>query len=665
MVFRRHCLSFSGMVANEKVGKMGLKMRVSDTCLRVAVITHDNYADEWIVDDIDGVCLQKFPDEDRLISEMMEQSEYKNFDLYLIHPEYTDDIDCGQIPGYALLFSGAYEDEPKWVIPEKAAKVGKEFVKRHWRLIVVSMRNHRDFKMAVEAASEESRDRHRWANRRGPSILTLLAREEGIISKEFSEALVSRLKDLADRYESPPRPRDALVPIIRELPAGGELFPDGRVLLVDDEHRRGWSTLFGGILGLPVYDVQSHGDIKDGPGLFAIEKVGESQHPEDIEHSWNLLGLDAGAVSGVLDFDLVLADYRLKDEDPRHHDPELVTGTHLIRRLHSLDPSLPVIVVTASESYKTHRELSQYHIIGYYVKPHKTRDDKYELRNFLNMVEYVREHAFIRDLWELAVWLDQEQPGVSKVFLDPDILNKIQLSGEVDPETTIRSRVSESLMPALIFMFREQRNVMAANSKIPGDPERISPLDVLVWCIFRISHASDWLIGKFEVHGPLDDKLKSEDPVSLYASCICRALRNLVAHGAPPFLTFHDLILQVLCIYRVILDDAVPDSKIERLYRHYENYGEPDESALRNSFRDECSKSEIQAIDKDGFEKFVDNQWERGRTTQQILHCCYICLFRAVSGSAEVKSKWGRLVLNIIAQVLPCSDLPDKRVIAE
>jgi CheY-like chemotaxis protein len=620
--------------------------------------------------------LDKFVDH-RSLAEIFagdEKVDPAQYDLCLIHPEDPSDEGYAEAPCPCILMSYDYRPElDEWVVADQVVRMSSDLVRRHWSAILREFEFERgDLPYAIqgalctvqgEAVAESppslGNDRHKIANREGPRWLVGIAGEKGGVSRAFAEDVAGKLRRLEKKLVVPTQ-EEVCAPLPAP-PAEGDLFPAGRVLLIDDEHRRGWSTVFGGLLDLEVHDVQRPGDLRDGPGLFALEKVGESKDPSDLAHAWNLLGLTSDVRPCALPFDLVLADYRLKDEDPAHHEPVEVTGTHLISQLHRLDPSLPVIVVTASESYKTHRQLSRYNIIGYYVKPHNRPDDRVEYDNFVDMMSFVKSHSHLRDLWEMVVWIDNEKPRVWPAFRDPDVLaglSSMDAPGPIEPaggDRQVRERLLDALVPAVTFLFREQREIMVPSRLAVDDGDRIGPIDIRVWSMFRTSHASDRLIGDHRAHDRLEELFEG-DPVWVYASYVCRVLRNLVAHGMPEFLGPIDLLLQMLCILKIAFRDPVPDERIRRLVDRYANTAPLPLDPLFATYAHRLARDEAD-VPSDGVAR---REWlrssikklSRKKTSKLLLYGCYLGLLEAILEGDASQKGWGYLVSSLIEKAL-------------
>ncbi len=612
----------------------------------------------------------------------------RDFNLCLIHPKdpleewlenfkekiHPDKIENRLKP--VILFSDDFDDLDKWIVGDIIVRLPKRLLKQNWQEIFKHFKKQKctELKYAINDAichndqppSETPQfDRHRDANRRGARILLKIAKTKEI-SSEFADALDERLSKIEYKDDMV---RKANVPIMDPLSAEGKLFQDGRILLADDMHRHGWSTVLGGILGVDVYDMKKVGDMDDisdnVSGMYAIEKIGEEDDPRDISIFWDIIGINDREKHGFLPFDLLLSDYRIKDEDPDKPPPE-VAGTHLIRSIHKIDPSLPVIVITASENYKTHRQLSRYNILGYYIKPYGRNDDRIEYKNLIEMIEYGRDNRYLRDLWKIVMWVDENRPSVRKIFQQESFLSDTGLkpTGQTDKGEYIRNIVIKALKPAIIFFFQQQCSIIPYSNPEIEDPNKLKDIDTLAWCIFRVSHASDRLIGKYKTH----EKLKSQlagDITWAQCSNVCRVLRNMVAHSMPGFLLVQDLFLQVLCIQKMVFEDTLPIETIEKLSRRFLRENDtsiPEFDELYGEFCKNLTKIMPDNMNLDFTKKHHDvledifNYYKPPAPMPQdqiCLHACYLSLYKSIQvQDKKAHSDWDKLVLCLISRII-------------
>ena len=143
-----------------------------------------------------------------------------------------------------------------------------------------------------------------------------------------------------------------------------------RVALIDDDAQK-WGRAFALFLFGSTRKSQSvHPPVQpvssDATGLLSLAEVGD-----DEENAGAFLGIDLSAEAEtpcLIPFRFLLLDYRLHREDPNRH-PDRVSGYRLLKAVRRSDPSLPVIVVTASTRSWTMTALKEEGIWLYYLKP--------------------------------------------------------------------------------------------------------------------------------------------------------------------------------------------------------------------------------------------------------------------------------------------------------
>jgi len=220
--------------------------------------------------------------------------------------------------------------------------------------------------------STKTKSHHSDANRWGSQVLLRLLIEDGAISESIGSKLEEKL-DLGSRYESELSKLEC--PILKTNASGKGLWSDARVLLVDDQHERGWSTL----LAILIHGSTEHlvrastfreytEKYDNGPLLFAVSlnngsKINVDEEIENVKDTYL-------SSQTLLPFDFAFIDYRLKDLEEDASNPDEVSGSKLIRVLHSIDESMPIIAISASDKRRTIESMKW--IDCYYEKPSPT-----------------------------------------------------------------------------------------------------------------------------------------------------------------------------------------------------------------------------------------------------------------------------------------------------
>ncbi|MBT4821097.1 MAG: hypothetical protein HN742_14075 [Lentisphaerae bacterium] len=151
-------------------------------------------------------------------------------------------------------------------------------------------------------------------------------------------------------------------------------------------------------------------------------------------------------------------------------------------------------------------------------------------------------------------------------------------------------------------------------------------------------------------------QLQQSDPTWIYASYVCRILRNLVAHGMPPFLKPHDLLLQMLCIQKLAFSAPVPDAKIGRLLSRFATHDELRFDPLFAVFAQRVAKHEPGfSPDTSGpaayLHSFVTKMGKK-KTSLLLLHGCYLGLLHAILSDSSSETAWDRIVCVLIRDTL-------------
>jgi CheY-like chemotaxis protein len=210
----------------------------------------------------------------------------------------------------------------------------------------------------VEAMVAKEESRHREANTRGVRILASLIWEAGIIDDDMRCVLDPELQRAGlsslDDIQKIPLP---LADGLKSAKPG--VWPMARILLVDDQHRRGWSTL----LSLMIQGSSEHvmEPVTEFPKCMFSERNDAAPVLMAIPHLGAAYDSPLDAMReasprdrALLPFDLAFIDYRLlPEEDEPAFDSKVKSGARLIDAIREFDPSLPIVVFTASSKAHT------------------------------------------------------------------------------------------------------------------------------------------------------------------------------------------------------------------------------------------------------------------------------------------------------------------------
>jgi CheY-like chemotaxis protein len=497
--------------------------------------------------------------------------------------------------------------------------------------------------------------RHAEANRKGPGMLLHIARNcvvegcgvaaEHLCLPRLAGIAFENLAIHLQRAQEVSFLDNLPVPLV-SFPPGEGLFPEARILLIDDEHKRGWSTVLGALLlgrDDRIFDLNRNPESLQvpGPGLFAIDDIGDMLEIEDLSLLWEILGIDPlDSQRARLPFDLILCDYRAKGEDI-DLAPNLVSGTRIIKKLQEVDPSVPIIVVTASENFKTFRQLFLYGILGYYVKPYNLgyEETLQEYLNFCDLVNYVQESRYWRDLWNLVLWLGSpECPAIRSFFLNRRMAEQLR-DDDIAPDGVLVAelvveRLQQWIGDAARFIYKRSRGLMFSKTVIEDDREIsiFHTVEVFTWVLYRLSIISDafYLSARKESGYK---RLYRNDKTFRLASEICRYIRNMSMHPGTFSPGEEDLFIMVLCLAEIAFVEPLPARKFPRLAEYAATFKPFDGRKAAAVFLADCrrwdtklSKSlrgENLAADMKAFLKICE---KRGQTSSWMLWGCYLAL---------------------------------------
>jgi CheY-like chemotaxis protein len=285
----------------------------------------------------------------------------------------------------------------------------------------------------------EALDKHALSNLLGPVHLLRGACCSGEVTQGRAETLYAHLRtrlsdveyygeylDLLDTFSplpanlpSAPRVPSAPEATLADAVRSGAL----RILLIDDAHRKGWADVLKEIL-LPEATVSE----KDG--YLSYEEQGSQVRFDCIgardDILVSLLGnKDPKPWRNFIDYDMVFLDLRLMEEESKANiSITAISGYQLLKEeIRYRDPTIPVVMFTASERSEFIHALQALGIVGYFVKAKPRGDDEMCLENFLmfkNTVMDTVKRYYLRDFWYHTILLPQviEERQFSQTIID-------------------------------------------------------------------------------------------------------------------------------------------------------------------------------------------------------------------------------------------------------
>jgi len=165
---------------------------------------------------------------------------------------------------------------------------------------------------------------------------------------------------------------------------------DVKILFVDDEHQHGWSAIikelfYPGDLNSQNKNVICYRDVAEVKKHLGLPGASEKQVPEEY-----------------CPYDLILLDLNFEGDSPKTRI-ETRGGYRLLRQIHMKDPSVPVVMFTASEQARNLVGLERWGILGYFSKAFRSDDVDIagaELDRFREAVVSAMRKRYLREVWK-------------------------------------------------------------------------------------------------------------------------------------------------------------------------------------------------------------------------------------------------------------------------
>ncbi len=192
-----------------------------------------------------------------------------------------------------------------------------------------------------------------------------------------------------------------------------------KVLYIDDEHQKGWEKTLKAIFDEADIEFDCATDIKKGKSRAEVITSAKDKIRS-------------------CDWDLILLDIRLTEDDSQENDANNFSGFEILKFIKLYNPVLPVIIFTASTKAKTIDIFSENGADGFYIKhsPDATRtpqvvSDDVE-RFFERTKTCLDKSVLLKPYWKYIGLIDDS--------------NLIREKGEGTPdETDFRGRIYERL----------------------------------------------------------------------------------------------------------------------------------------------------------------------------------------------------------------------------
>ena len=542
----------------------------------------------------------------------------KGYDLCFFHPSpsnltYSDLSGC---TSRIIVYSEDYVELDEWIVPDCVVKVPKPFVRQYWRAIIESLlHNPKDGLRSILRSVlgiEYEDSGHRIRNTYGPrSLLRMIENEQPV-----SQPCTKYIEDIIGLKEREGRSFDVrTVPFHPPDPAGVTGGGKQKVLLVDDDHRMGWSVLMSVMLDIPVKRLFELTPLIQGNHMEGFEVVPacseDGLEPLRVGNAWDLrealsegtgyvvalqqVGADPVTDSlqkpdismfrqllaerrtssefsiSLIPFDLVLVDYRAANEKGSL-DAELVSGYMIIHLLRKIDPSLPIIAFTASAQANTVINLLRNDILGYYQKPGRMLEASNikDFERLRKMIEITSEYWWLRFFWGVAVWVENDRPDIRAEYQSTEfcayLLRRVSRPAgsyhrDSSEEVSIQLRkLLVDRLKHLVRMFNVERMSQA------GTIDATSLVNLKSESAVQLGLMSDYLFGRGGGETNPNQKMSKAIGEDNLLVCLCARIslfsRNVGAHGeadsfnAPDSICF---LVQLITLTVAMFQDAIPD----------------------------------------------------------------------------------------------------------
>jgi len=544
---------------------------------------------------------------------LLQQLNENSYDICFYHPnDWEVSIGSSDTLCYVVIYSGEY-DTIEW-LTDRIVKMPRSVVFKLSYEIVKEMQRSPStiFKdlvnnmiVADSYGRTDSDGPHKKRNRFGPATFAELMVNDGLkisYGQEYFRNLenckpvnvegqsTSGKKRYLTSSKLPFNPGDLKV-------FSQSQFSPRRILIIDDDHRRGWSTLLTAFINgssMKLYEIEPNltsdssyefkkyvtdyssekfmsiwelSEVIEEKNEFAvaIQQVGKKlplpggrSSKSDISAVNALFSRDdsRGIKKELLPFDLAFIDYRAQNEIVEVK-PDDVSGNKIVKLLREIDPSLPVIVFTASANVNTLLALNKYDIIGYYIKPSKKiySDDYEKFRDLKKQIKRAEEYWPIRLIWGASCCIANKDFLIREEFISDESREYFYSYSDMRShknnnnfEDTFRTYIVEILeeLVGVAVGWRSKSDISFSTSA--SNFTIFNKLGLLGGYLYP-----DSSLG---VQNPGSRIYK--EPIFYYCEQVSRSIRNIVAHKFKEILDSNDLVIQVMVTIYCFLESDFP-----------------------------------------------------------------------------------------------------------
>jgi CheY-like chemotaxis protein len=180
-----------------------------------------------------------------------------------------------------------------------------------------------------------------------------------------------------------------------------------RVLLIDNDYKKGWQVLFNYIL-TECNDLQ----------MDTLEIDYRSLSREEIINSAYVKVIDPTTQS--INYDVVILDFRLHPSDNDETNIALITGTQILKRLKAFNPGIQVIIFSATNKIWNLQAFQKEGADGFIMKPGLSDSLEYQSASdsILNLISSSNDLLKMSFLKDVFIIIDQINENLSSAYID-------------------------------------------------------------------------------------------------------------------------------------------------------------------------------------------------------------------------------------------------------
>ena len=230
----------------------------------------------------------------------------------------------------------------------------------------------------------------------------------------------------------------------------------GKVLLIDDNYKKGWFDIFKSLF-------KNSNDLQLDNLEINFRALNRDQI---VEAACNKV---IGENTGSINYDVLILDFRLHSSDNNESNIDLISGMQILNKLKKFNPGIQVIIFSATNKTWNLKALQEAGADGFILKesPENSFDSNFTKQSIENMLQSINdcfENSFLKDFYvkyeKLKTQLiprknfkKSSQP-LPKEFVD-EVLKWLEMSFNI-----LKSELSEiNMTSSFIIMFSVLENL--------------------------------------------------------------------------------------------------------------------------------------------------------------------------------------------------------------